>query len=468
MLKKCGIFILAGLTAVGMCGCGTKDRDSSSETENSLSVEHQLDQIVSDRELWQNPFGRDYEGKTDGGVFYAVTDLDQNGRLELVVTDATSDGDDIEFTGTCFFEMNESGTKLERKDWDKKKNSKKLNICDSDNFVDIDTVYIDNKNKEYYYAVEDADPSTLYSLYLWKYGSQDGKMDVLADDQWNDSPKEDGDTWVYYDKEGKTHSITEEEFTFDKLVKRKYPSFEKRKVKIEWISYFDYFKIKKITDVQLRHALLQSYAEFKIDKKISGTQADSLTDYVRAYDEIDWQEMEYRMIKEDYAQYKMYLPLLEKKEKVWNNRGQEKYLSDYFSKKKIWPMVEVADLTGDGVSELVLVSEQGDLILSRQGDKYYIYDGFMEQGASTRIYEPEGIIEEPSDEREEAKYNKLIWKDGKFSLKQVAKSSRTNYTYHFEIDGKKVTKSQFKKWSEKYAQKEITVYILSTKTEKNK
>ena len=123
-------------------------------------------------------------------------------------------------------------------------------------------MYIDNKNKEYYYAVEDADPSTLYSLYLWKYGSQDGRMDVLADDQWNDSPEEDGDIWVYYDKEGKTHSITEEEFTFDKLVKRKYPSFEKRKVKIEWISYFDYFKIKKITDVQLRHALLQSYAEF--------------------------------------------------------------------------------------------------------------------------------------------------------------------------------------------------------------
>ena len=262
MLKKCGIFILAGLTAVGICGCGTKDSDSSSETENSLSVEHQLDQIVSDRELWQNPFGRDYEGKTDGGVFYAVTDLDQNGRLELVVTDATSDGDDIEFTGTCFFEMNVSVTKMDRKDWDKKKNSKKLNICDSDNFVDIDTVYIDNKNKEYYYAVEDADPSTLYSLYLWKYGSQDGRMDVLADDQWNDSPEEDGDIWVYYDKEGKTHSITEEEFTFDKLVKRKYPSFEKRKVKIEWISYFDYFKIKKITDVQLRHALLQSYAEF--------------------------------------------------------------------------------------------------------------------------------------------------------------------------------------------------------------
>lgn len=42
---------------------------------------------------------------------------------------------------------------------------------------------------------------------------------------------------------------------------------------------------------------------------------------MRAYDEIDWQEMEYRMIKEDYAQYKMYLPLLEKKEKVWNSRG---------------------------------------------------------------------------------------------------------------------------------------------------
>lgn len=81
--------------------------------------------------------------------------------------------------------------------------------------------------------------------------------------------------------------------------------------------------------------MLQSYAEFKIDKKISGTQADSLADYVRAYDEIDWQEMEYRMIKEDYAQYKMYLPLLEKKEKVWNNRGQEKYLSDYFPKKKL-------------------------------------------------------------------------------------------------------------------------------------
>ena len=272
----------------------------------------------------------------------------------------------------------------------------------------------------------------------------------------------------FRDKEGKTHSITEEEFTFDKLVKRKYPSFEKRKVKIEWISYFDYFKIKKITDVQLRHALLQSYAEFKIDKKISGTQADSLDDYVRAYDEIDWQEMEYRMIKEDYAQYKMYLPLLEKKEKVWNSRRQEKYLSDYFFKKKLWPMVEVADLTGDGVSELVLASEQGDLILSRQGDKYYIYDGFMEQGASTRIYEPEGIIEEPSDEQEEAKYNKLIWKDGRLSLKQVAKLSSTNYIYHFEIGGKKVAKSQFKKWSEKYAQKEITVYILSTKMEKNK
>ena len=70
--------------------------------------------------------------------------------------------------------------------------------------------------------------------------------------------------------------------------------------------------------------------------------------------------------------------------------------------------------------------------------------------------------------QEEAKYNKLIWKDGRLSLKQVAKLSSTNYIYHFEIGGKKVAKSQFKKWSEKYAQKEITVYILSTKMEKNK
>lgn len=69
MLKKCGIFILAGLTAVGICGCGTKDSDSSSETENSLSVEHQLDQIVSDRELWQNPFGGIMREKQMGACF---------------------------------------------------------------------------------------------------------------------------------------------------------------------------------------------------------------------------------------------------------------------------------------------------------------------------------------------------------------------------------------------------------------
>lgn len=103
-------------------------------------------------------------------------------------------------------------------------------------------------------------------------------------------------------------------------------------------------------------------------------------------------------------------------------------------------MVEVADLTGDGCTELVLASEQGDLILSRQGDKYYIYDGFMEQGASTRIYEPEGIIEEPSDEQEEAKYNKLIWKDGRFTLKQVASRAVLITYIHFEIGGKKSSK----------------------------
>lgn len=54
---------------------------------------------------------------------------------------------------------------------------------------------------------------------------------------------------------------------------------------------------------------------------------------MRAYDEIDWQEMEYRMIKEDYAQYKMYLPLLEKKEKVWNSRGRRNILVIIFLRK---------------------------------------------------------------------------------------------------------------------------------------
>ena len=72
-----------------------------------------------------------------------------------------------------------------------------------------------------------------------------------------------------------------------------------------------------MTDVQLLHALEKSYQKFGIGKNPE-KEDDSHTEVL--FDEIDWQEMRYRIPEESYAQMWKYLPIFQDKQKVSDGR----------------------------------------------------------------------------------------------------------------------------------------------------
>lgn len=227
--------------------------DITEPESDLLSVEHQLYTIVKSRKSWQNVFGEDY---LDSTAKYTVTDLNQNGRLELIVsTGMVGTG---HFTYNKFLEIDESGSKLVKYDWGGTDENGYEGIESSDIYENMDTVYIDKVKNEYYYGdisyTHVSGAENYSSISLWKYGTKGGIKERLGDGAYlvkNDKPHE---RYRYFDKNGKKHKLAKENYNLDYLVKKHYDSLEKKSVSINWINYFNYNEIEQMTDVQLLHA----------------------------------------------------------------------------------------------------------------------------------------------------------------------------------------------------------------------
>ena len=424
------------------------ETDMTEPKSDSLSVEHQLYVIVKSRKEWQSVFGEELGGDS---AKYAVTDLDQNGRLELIVsTGMMGTG---HFTYNKFFEMDESGLKLVKYQWGEHDEDGYCGIEEADICDSIDTVYVDREKKEYYYGIMNythvSGAENYSSINLWKYGDIRGDLERLGEGAFIVNKKGKlNESYCYYDKKGKSHKLAKKNYNLDYLQKQHYDSLEKEPVAVKWICFLGYGEMEQMSDVQLLHGLERSYDKFGIGKTID--EKDYCEPNISiAFDEIDWQEMRYQIPEKNYSQMWQYLPAFKNEQKVIDTKGKEQFLSEYFAGKELDRTVQIVDVTGDGVSEIFLqcYDDIKTIILSKQGDKYYLQD-------KIKIYDlsKTGLIgESMDDDLGERRYSKLLFEESKLSTKTLAKEFYdSDYNDYWEVDGENVSEQVFNDWMEEH------------------
>ncbi|MBO5175186.1 MAG: hypothetical protein J6B84_08615, partial [Eubacterium sp.] len=131
--------VTATASAISTTYSAIRESSSAMQPVDPLSIEGQLKTIAEAKDKIVT------RGKYDANYHYAVTDLDQNGRLELII--ATEMNGTGHITHNWYYDISKDGSKL------KKCKGKAFGKEGHDIYDAINTVYIDQKEHKYYYRV---------------------------------------------------------------------------------------------------------------------------------------------------------------------------------------------------------------------------------------------------------------------------------------------------------------------------
>ncbi len=400
-----------------------------------LSVENQLYTILQQRKKWQKDWNENMLN-----MKYAVTDLDQNGRLEIIVT--TGPNGNGQYSSNWIYQINEAGTKLKECEYN--------GWMELDIFNNIKKVLLDNETGIYHYVS---------SNYTHLSGDQNGEsIGLMSLDNgiiheevlgYQDIGDTQDNKVVYYQKIGnKKKKISKKEYTLKSLISKKYKDSKIKPVCIHWFTFSK--DVKNITDFQLMHEIKESYEAFGIGKKSETPYVyESFSDkYYVPFNEIDWNEYQYQMTEEEYLEIWKFIPALTEGKKI-NINGKKTTLEEYYMAEV--PMVYdiyLQDLTGDGNSELILCFSFSDyhqqtVFLTKWKDEFYLYEKLPK---SFSVYDS-GIVESWDSN----KYYRYRMQNGEITKEIVAScdfSREEDGKDKYYIDGKKVSEYDFDKWRE--------------------
>ena len=431
-----------------------------------LSVEGQLKTIAEAKDKIVT-----YDNE-DENYHYAITDLDQNGRLELIVSTGMFGAEHI--TGNWYYEISKDGSKL-KKCKGKAFGNEGHDICD-----DIDTVYIDPKKHNYYYIVhgithvsgaENYDSvgflqlknGTLTDNYLAGGSHFVSKKGKLKDSYYK----------LTKNANKRTAIITKKQYSdIDSLMNEKYGKLKKESVAIQWFSYEQL--MSEVSESQFLHKLQKSQENFAIGKKVKKCKEYNwYDDSLKNLKNIDWEEQQYNMRSEDYTMLTKYFPMLKNEQKIHFPDGTEQTLDEYSTGKEgFYRQVQLVDLTGDGIKELIL-DASGYVIFSYQNGKYEAFLPLSDEGFNVT---PGGYFCYDMDNEANEVYtrftSKLQYKDGKLQEVIVAKgeSDYKNDTDIYHINGLLASEDTYCDWqveklypdNEPY---EVYKYVLEEKEE---
>ena len=259
--KKSGIaisIVAIVICIVIACICLTNRKENSQTSNNEINhgeenqvveVEKQLQVIIDNVELWKNDFELD-------GVGYAITDLDFNGRLEII---SASYGGTGGYTYNRIFEVNEKFDGL---------NLCESNLIEGDSDVDIvgsdfDTYY-DAENNTYHYVLNDwiKVSATEYLDSKRDFILKDGKITekylAMRDAVYSDVGEAYTEPRISYalpNGEGIGES------NYDNIGKITFSGYENRLLKIEWITNNEN-DLKNISKEKLYELLNDSYEKY--------------------------------------------------------------------------------------------------------------------------------------------------------------------------------------------------------------
>ncbi len=209
----------------------TEDVEEKFEEYMLSGIENLNDQLVliaenSDR--WKIAYEAPEDEEVIDGPewYYAITDFDMNGRLEIVTSEI--DGSGLNSTSK-FYEVNKDFTALEEVKWVFPEGDSEPNIT-----VNMADVYMNKDKGVYYYLFDDARNvsgedirETLYSICL-----KDGevKSEVIGSSHMRSSNEGENVQSEYMDKNGKTITLDE----YEELGNKEYPNFTKGTLTLGW------------------------------------------------------------------------------------------------------------------------------------------------------------------------------------------------------------------------------------------
>lgn len=456
----------ATTSAISTTSSAISASSSAMQPVDPLSVEGQLKTIVEAKDKIVT-----YDNE-DENYHYAITDLDQNGRLELIVS--TGMFGSAHFTYNWYYEISKDGSKL-KKCKGKVLGNEGHDICD-----DIDTVYVDPKKHNYYYIVHGithvSGAENYDSVGFLQLKNGTFTDNYLAGGSYIVSKKGKlKDSYYKLTKNGnkKTAKITKKQYlNIDSLMSEKYGKLKKESVAIQWFSYQQ--PMSEVTESQFLHKLQKSQENFAIGKKVKKCKEYNwYDDSLKNLKKVDWEEQQYNMRSEDYTMLTKYFPMLKNEQKIHFPDGTEQTLDEYSEGKEgFYRQVQLVDLTGDGIKELIL-DVSGYVIFSYQNGKY---EAFLPPGNEGFNVTPGGYfcydIDNEADEVYTEFTSKLQYKEGKLQEVIVAKgeSDYKNDTDTYHINGLLASEDTYCDWQveELYPDNEpyeVYKYVLEEKEE---
>ena len=231
----------------GAAGTGRpveNDADAGEADEDSISNQIQL--IADHVSLWQNDMETDLHG-------YAVTDLDNNGRLEIISSSCQGTG---LYTYSDIREVNEAMDGLTLCIQEKEEGGSQADIM-----VQSVPVYYDSSSNIYYYIFDDLIKNGAAEYYENKraVSLQDGQVleTFLA---YKTTIYTDSDPTVTY-TDADNRSISEEEY--DGIADQIFSGLDKKQADIQWITN-ESARLKDMSDREIYAMLEESCNAFSV------------------------------------------------------------------------------------------------------------------------------------------------------------------------------------------------------------
>ena len=456
--------VTATASAISTTSSAISASSSAMQPVDPLSVEGQLKTIAEAKDKIAT------RGKYDANHHYAVTDLDQNGRLELII--ATEMNGTGHITHNWYYEISKDGSKL------KKCKGKAFGKEGHDILDAINTVYIDQKEHNYYYRVYGithvSGGENYESLGFLQLKNGTFTDNYLAGGSHIVSKKGNlKNSYYKLTKNGnkKTAKITKKQYlNIDSLMSEKYGELKKESVAIQWFSYQQ--PMSEVTESQFLHKLQKSQENFSIGKKVKKCKEYNWCDSLKNLKNIDWEEQQYNMCPEDYTMLAKYLPMLKNEQKIHFPDGTEQTLEEYLTgKEDIYRQVQLVDLTGDGIKELILsLFLQEDVIFSYQNGEYA---AFLSIEAAFEL-KPGGYFSydetDANDNICASIISRLQYKDGKLKEFIVGKTEDFLLGTGYWINNESVSQEAYEEWEDKEIdldgqQYSVYEYVLEEKEE---
>ena len=225
----------------------TKNSGEKEQTE-IINIEKQMDVIMRNIDTWNL--------LTDDDIYapygYAITDLDQNGRLEIIASSCQGTGI---YTYSNYYEVNDNLNGLNKIERNIEEYSSEADIM-----IPTVKVFIDKSKNEYHYIFDDLLKNGAAEYYenkqdiVLKNGKLSEKLIAFKDTIYNDK----GEPTVTL-KDADNNQITLEDYTT--IENKIFSNLELKLANIEWITTAD-VDFSSVSGDELKNKLTESYEKF--------------------------------------------------------------------------------------------------------------------------------------------------------------------------------------------------------------